>query len=284
MCLLVVLNASAGMAQDSVYYAVYTSKGKPVEIKTMIDGLEEQDIILFGELHNDQTLHKIQLLLAQKLSEKKPLMMGAEMLERHNQNLIDEYLQGIIDTTQLFKEADLWPNFKSDYLPLLDLAKEKNLPFVASNIPRTLAKIAAFNSINYLDSIATDSIRLLMNPFPFEMNNKVKPYKELIKSDFGASHGMDTKKIVAAQALKDATMAHSICKNLEDTKLFLHYNGDFHSKDFGGIVYWLNHYTSKKLEIGVISTVESDNLEFKKDWKKQADYIIVVLKDGPKSY
>jgi uncharacterized iron-regulated protein len=271
-------------AQDSTYYALYNSKGKQVGIATMIEELAEQDIVLFGELHNDQTLHELQLTVAQRLNDKKRLMFGAEMLERHNQSLIDEYLQDIIDTSHLFEEADLWPNFKSDYLPLLDFAKEKKAPFIATNIPRTLAKIAAFKNIKYLDSIRTDTLNSLMCPFPFSLPEKAKPYKELIKSDFGASHGMDTRKIVAAQALKDATMASSILELYNSERIFLHFNGDFHSKDHGGIAYWLNFYSDKKLDISVISSVESNSLDFKKEWKKQGDFIIVVLENGPKSY
>jgi uncharacterized iron-regulated protein len=271
-------------AQDSTYYALYNFKGKQVGIATMIEELAEQDIVLFGELHNDQTLHELQLTVAQRLNDKKRLMFGAEMLERHNQSLIDEYLQDIIDTSHLFEEADLWPNFKSDYLPLLDFAKEKKAPFIATNIPRTLAKIAAFKNIKYLDSIRTDTLNSLMCPFPFSLPEKAKPYKELIKSDFGASHGMDTRKIVAAQALKDATMASSILELYNSERIFLHFNGDFHSKDHGGIAYWLNFYSDKKLDISVISSVESNSLDFKKEWKKQGDFIIVVLETGPKSY
>ena len=282
-CLLVLIFSLKGMAQGSTYYKVYTSKGKSISITTVIQELAERDIILFGELHNDQTLHELQLFIAQKLDEKKGIVLGAEMLERHNQSLIDEYLQGIIDTSHLFEEADLWPNFKSDYLPLLDFAKEKKAPFIATNIPRTLAKIAAFKNINYLDSIRTDSLNSLMCPFPFSLPEKAKPYKELIKSNFGTSHGMDTRKIVATQGLKDATMASSILEFYNSERIFLHFNGDFHSKDHGGIAHWLNFYSKKKLDISVISSVESNSLDFKKEWKKQGDFIIVVLENGPKS-
>ncbi len=264
-------------------YALYTAKGKEMSFKELVQQVSGKDIVLFGELHNDKTLHELQLKLTQHLAKDQRLMLGAEMLERHDQKVIDEYLQGIIDTSQLFNEATLWPNFKSDYLPLLAFAKRESIPFIATNIPRPLAKVAAFKNIAYLDSICTDSMRNLMVPFPFILPEKAVPYKELIKSDFGASHNMDTKKIVAAQALKDATMAHSILKNREAGYLFVHYHGDFHSKDFGGITHWLKT-ADKKLNVSVISSVEADDLSFQKDWKKQGDVIIVVKKSGPKSY
>lgn len=271
-------------AQDSTLFSIYNSKGKPVGIPAMLQILEDQEIILFGELHNDQTLHQLQLLISTQLNNSKKLVLGAEMLERHDQSLIDEYLQGIIDTSHLYKEADLWPNFKTDYLPLLDFAKENQLPFVASNVPRSLSKVAAFKSIGQLDSIRNDSINTLVCPFPFELPEKAKPYKELIKSDFGASHGMDTRKIVAAQALKDATMAFSILEYYQPGQLFIHFNGDYHSKDHGGIAHWIKTYSDKKMDVSVISSVESTNLKFNKEWKKQGDFIIVVLEKGPKSY
>ncbi len=266
------------------YFAIYNAKGKPVKCSVLVESFNLKEIVLFGELHNDSSLHVLELEITKKLAEKNDVVLGAEMLERHDQAIIDEYVQGIIDTTTLFKEASLWPNFKTDYLPLVDLARSQKRTFVATNIPRSLAKVAAFKSVEHLDSIATDSIKDLVAPFPFELPEKAKPYKALIKSDFGASHGMDTKKIVAAQALKDATMAESILKNWEKGQLFIHYNGDFHSIHHGGIGHWLRAYSNEKLDIGVISAVESKTLDFDKEWKKQGDFIIVVLDSAPKSY
>lgn len=274
------------IAQEEGNYAIYNSKGKPASFDEMVSEISLSQVILFGEIHNDETVHKLQYKVGASLLSQGKITFGAEMLERHNQGLIDEYIQGLIDTTTLFSEADLWPNFKTDYLPLLDIAKEKECTFIATNIPRNLAKLAAKKSVSRVDSLVgtSDSISALTSPFPFVLPSKKPPYKELIKSDFGASHGMDTRKIVEAQALKDATMAHSIVQNLQDGQHFLHIHGDFHSKDRGGITYWISEYSEEKISVSVISTVESGDLKFKKDWKKQGDFILVVLESGPKSY
>ena len=37
--------------------------------------------------------------------------------------------------------ARLWNNFKTDYKPLVDFAKDNNLKFIATNIPRRFASL-----------------------------------------------------------------------------------------------------------------------------------------------
>lgn len=45
--------------------------------------------------------------------------------------------------------------------------------------------------------------------------------------------------LVAAQALKDATMAHFIARHGAAGRLFLHFNGVYHSQRRGGICWYL---------------------------------------------
>lgn len=71
-------------------------------------------------------------------------------------------------------------------------------------------------------------------------------------------HADDLKvmNFISAQAVKDATMAESIINNLEPGKTFVHYNGNYHSKEYGGI-YWYLKQRNPNLKIAVISVFES---------------------------
>ena len=48
-----------------------------------------------------------------------------------------------------------------------------------------------------------------------------------------------TPNLPKAQAAKDATMAHFILKNFDPNKLFLHFDGSYHSDNYEGIVWWI---------------------------------------------
>ncbi len=67
--------------------------------------------------------------------------MGMEMFEADDQIVLQEYGQGIIEEKHLLKEAKVWDNYKTDYRPLIEFAREKKLPVTATNIPRRYASL-----------------------------------------------------------------------------------------------------------------------------------------------
>ena len=54
------------------------------------------------------------------------LVLGSEMLEVDDQLVIDEYLAGII-LKNLHLSVKYGPNFKTDYLPILNFAKDQSI-------------------------------------------------------------------------------------------------------------------------------------------------------------
>jgi hypothetical protein len=90
-----------------------------------------------------------------------------------------------------------------------------------------------------------------------------------------------------AQAIKDATMAHFILKNLNDGYVFFHINGSYHSENHEGIVWYLKEYNKRnatELKILTITTVEQADLdELEKDNLGKADFIICVPEDMTKT-
>ena len=67
-----------------------------------------------------------------------------------------------------------------------------------------------------------------------------------------------------AQAIKDATMAHSIFMYLQPSQTVIHYNGSYHSDRYMGIIWYLNKY-SPGLKIATITTVIQDDIDKMKD-------------------
>ena len=79
--------------------------------------------------------------------------MGAEMFERDNDAQLQDYLAKRITKKQLDSSARLWNNYKTDYAPLVDYARDHNIPFVATNVPRRYASLVSRGGLHALSLI-----------------------------------------------------------------------------------------------------------------------------------
>lgn len=147
-------------AQDKPAYQLFNKEGKAVKYKKLLSAAEQADVIFFGELHNNPVAHWLQLELARGIFEEKEkgLVMGAEMFEADDQILIDEYFSGTINTKAFEDEARLWKNYQTDYKPLLEFAREKELRFIATNIPRRYANLTFREGFEALDSLSAEGV------------------------------------------------------------------------------------------------------------------------------
>ncbi len=90
--------------------------------------------------------------------------------------------------------------------------------------------------------------------------------------------------IPKAQAIKDATMAYYILQNWKKGKVFIHYNGSYHSDHFEGIVWYLRQ-SKPDLRILTISSVEQDDPDtLAKENLDLADFILVIPSSMTKTY
>jgi uncharacterized iron-regulated protein len=55
-----------------------------------------------------------------------------------------------LDQKQLDSTARLWKNYKTDYKPLVDFAKENYFDFIATNMPRRYASVWFLKKIWWL--------------------------------------------------------------------------------------------------------------------------------------
>ncbi len=272
------------MKGDKQAYKIFNADGKSVKYKNLLKDAIEADVVFFGELHNNPISHWLQLELTKDVfaGKQSNLVLGAEMFESDNQLILDEYLSGQIKTKNFEDEARLWNNYKTDYKPLVEFAKEKNLPFIATNIPRRYASLVNKKGFEGLDSLSNEAKKWIA-PLPVNYDPEVNCYKSMIEM-MGGMGGHVTANIPKAQAIKDATMAHFILENRSEGKTFLHYNGSYHSDDFEGIVWWIKQ-AKPDLNILTITTVEQDTISaLSEESFGVADYIIAVPSDMTKTY
>ncbi|MCB0400979.1 MAG: ChaN family lipoprotein [Flavobacteriales bacterium] len=269
---------------DKDAYQIFDQNGKKIDYDKLLKEISEADIIMFGELHNNPIIHWLQFEVTKDIYSQynEFLALGAEMYEADNQLVINEYLGGHLDYKTLEKEAKLWPNDNTDYRPLLDFARENQLTFVATNIPRRYAAMVhkegfrAFNDLN-------DEAKKYIAPIPFEYDDKLPGYANMIKMMGG--HGNNkVENMARAQASKDATMAHFILKNWTKGKTFIHYNGAYHSMNYEGIVWYLKK-ANPDLKVATIHAVEqADISELAEENKSTAHYIIAVPETMTKTH
>ena len=231
---------------------------------------EKADVVLFGEYHNNPIAHWLQRTLIKDLQPKRPLILGAEMLERDNQEALDRYLQGAIDQKGLDTLARLWSNYKTDYKPLVDFAKKHQRPFVATNIPRRYANLVYKKGLQALDTLpAIERPWLVRLPFPYD--GSLSQYVQMKKM---ARH--DTENLPLAQAIKDATMAESILAHLKPATLFVHFNGSYHSDYFQGIYWYLKRERPDLRILTIATTTQAELRRLDKQSRGRADFILVV--------
>jgi uncharacterized iron-regulated protein len=259
-------------------YRLYDKEGKQVAYDKTIDSLAEAEVVLFGELHDNALIHHMQISMTEDLFKKRKggLILGAEMLEADNQLILDEYLAGVILHRQLVAEAKVWDNYEADYSVLVDFAKEHGLKFIATNIPRRYASLVSREGISALEGLSGEAKQYIA-PLPIAVDLATPGYREMMGMNLDMGHGMRTnpENLVAAQAVKDATMAYFIMKNRTATQLFCHFNGVYHSRNYGGI-YWYLKQAAPRLTILTLSSVEGEHLEFQDEYKGLGDFILVV--------
>lgn len=150
------LTATLGWAQEKNAYTLFDAQGNRVDYTQMMDVLERQDVVFIGEIHNCPIAHWMEYEIVKDLYDRHGdrLMIGAEMFERDNQLILDEYLAGMITPERFNAEAKLWPNYKTDYSPIVEFAKEHKIPFVATNVARRYANMVAKGGFEALDGLS----------------------------------------------------------------------------------------------------------------------------------
>ena len=241
----------------------------------MVEAATGADIVLFGEHHTNPISHWLQIELTKALHEEKgeDLVLGAEMFEADNQLILNEYLSELITETKFEEEARLWKNYKTDYKPLVLFAKEQNLAFIATNIPRRYANSVFKQGVSVLDELSEEALSYIA-PLPLDYDTSLNCYKQLIHGSGMGGHG--SINMADAQAIKDATMTHFILENWTPGKLFIHYNGAYHSDEYESMNWFLKR-ANPDLNIVTISTVTQDDVsELEEESQGKADFIICV--------
>lgn len=263
-----------------VAYKIYDAKGKKVSYKKMIKTLLKEDVVFFGELHNSSIAHWLEYEVATSLLKERSLVMGMEMFEADQQKFIDLYLKDSIPFHTFKDSVELWPNFATDYQQLLDLANDKGLPLVATNVPRRYARQVHYGGLDTLDHLWEEE-KVWMAPQPMPFDIELPTYQKILKMMSGHHGG---ENLVKAQAIKDATMAYFITQNIQEGTTFLHFNGGFHTDYHEGIIWYLSQYNPDLTHASITTVVQNDIYSLDEEHLGKADFIICIDENVTNSY
>ena len=296
--LLLLCLALTAFHADKPAYQLYTSSLKATTYAKLLRQATEADVVLFGELHNNPICHWLELELTKDLQAQKKgnLVLGAEMFETDNQAALSQYVQGQTTDKEFTKQTRLWPNYETDYKPITEFAREQHIPFVATNVPRQYARLVSRQGLAALDTLPA-AAKQQMAPLPLTVDLTLPGYKGMMEMMKDPAHGMGnttgnphsdqtdmTANFARAQAIKDATMAYFIEKNRKTGQTFLHFNGDYHSKNFDGIVWYLRQQ-QPGLKILTISSIEVPDAEKPATENRNlGDFVLAIPGDMTKTY
>lgn len=282
---------SAQTSETTPKYAIFDGKGNPATVAQILDAARQADVVFLGEQHDDTTAHAMQLeifrLAVEKYSKERKVALSMEMFERDVQTVLNEYLNGLITETQFLAGSRPWGNYKTDYRPLVEFAKEKKLEVIAANAPRRY--------VNMVSRLGRDSLKGLseqakewLAPLPYGDPSEVytKKFNALMSAGGDPAAANPHTPIIFSQALWDATMAHSIARSLKKNKreLVVHLNGAFHTEGRLGTVEQLLRYRPKARVIVVTMRYENDFKTFDKAKHTDlGDFVILTDSKAPRS-
>jgi len=271
---------------EPIHYKIYsTATQKTAAVADIINNMAKADVLFFGEEHNDSTGHMLELELFKQLAQQYPgkTALSMEMFTTDCQLVLNEYLNGLIREKSLISDARTWPNYK-DYRPMVELAKQSQIPIVAANAPSRYTNMVTRGGLNSLQQLDAKA-RGYLPPLPID--TAAGAYYDKFVKIMGGHSAMAGMQIYQSQNLWDATMGWSIAqfyKKHTDFKI-MQINGGFHSEEKMGAVAQLKKYAPKArvITIGAYADDNFDNPDWSK-FSKLADYIILTDPKLSKSF
>ena len=269
MAMLCLGAGAAGAAQFSD-----AQNGKNLTAAQLASKLQKYDVVFFGEYHDQSEMHQYELELLKAMYKAKgaKLALSMEMFEVDNQSKLNNFLADTLSEENFLAASRPWPNYRTDYAPLVNFAKEKKMPVIAANVPRFLAAHVAKNNASTEGVEAQYQQWLPKHTYAPEGAYKDKFYAQM--SSPAAPMKMPPQRLAAvyaAQCLKDDKMAESIAAfaDAHQNMQILHINGCFHSDAHLGTAQKLEALRPE-LKVAVITPLERKQ----KGEKPAGDFVV----------
>ncbi|MGH1469107.1 MAG: ChaN family lipoprotein [Bdellovibrionales bacterium] len=270
---LIIFFLSISSAYGAIFNGHDLSKSSLQEITSSI---EPGDVLIVGELHDNQGHHDNQLAIIKALTEQSPesnIHLGMEFLNYTDQWHIYKYLNNTYSEEDFLKAVN-WasPDSFRFYSPSINTVKENGGNVLGLNIPRAITSKVAKNGIDSLDK---RDLALLPHPTLYGNEN----YYERFYGAVGGGHVPDEKIVnyFWAQSIWDDVMSETsinfMQRNPED--ILVIFIGDFHVNYGGGLpdIFKRKGFESVKT---ISQTTTGDEIKPHEKYGVRADWIWVT--------
>jgi uncharacterized iron-regulated protein len=220
-----------------------------------------------------------------------PITVAMEMFERDTQPFVDDYLAGKISEAEFLKASRPWPNYATDYRPIVEFAKAKGWRVIAGNVPRKYASQVGRGGLAVLDKLPKNERSYIAAEIDAPRDDYFKRFSETMSAHPGSSAEKKSiaeeremlERFYQAQCVKDETMAESLASVYSTTTaprpLIVHFNGAFHS-DFRLGTAARVRKRLEKARVEVVSIVPLEQLDAIKtdDYRRRGDFVVFALR------
>jgi uncharacterized iron-regulated protein len=244
------------------YQLMDSSNSAPLSLAALAPKLADRDVIFIGEFHGNHASHLLEAQLQALLYQQRPQqILSMEQFERHQQALLNRYLDGEIGEAYLINEAPAWENYAGSYRPLVEFAKQHLLPVVAANAPGDIVRCIGRHGDAYINRLPSDERGwIAVTPFA-DIPEYAERFQDWMQTVRHLSEEQAHNSYLA-QLTRDNTMAESIANALQahPGSQLIHINGTFHSQNALGTVAALKRLRPA-LKIAVITPIHVDSLQ-----------------------
>ncbi|MEC7814956.1 MAG: ChaN family lipoprotein [Pseudomonadota bacterium] len=259
--------------------------GEVISLAQAADALADADVVVVGEYHSHPASHLLQADLQSALYRQNPdQILTMEQFELDHQADLNAYLAGDTGETEMIEDTGAWDNYRGSYRPLVEFARQHELPVIAANAPGDIVRCVGRQGADYLATLPPEQ-RATLPEYPFQ---DTPAYREKFVAAIAGSHGSESAElsgrmlnIYHAQLLRDTTMAARIAEahRQHPRHQILHTTGTFHSEERLGTVAALQAL-APELTIRVISPVfwpEGETTLALESHRKAGDLLYAVL-------
>lgn len=310
------MQAGREVTVTDVNYRIYTGAGNPATLADIVQATEDTDILFIGEGHGDPVGHYLEARILEALHDRytrdgelqRPLVLSLEMFEQDVQTVLDEYLAGLITERHFLSASRPWPGYQTDYRPLIEFARTNGLPVIAANAPRRYVNRVSRLGPDALDDLSA-AAKEWLPPLPY--GEATPAYREKFHRFFvdvtgadvfvhdgengedaemqnlelsetaKAKREKDFDRLLSAQSLWDAAMAHAIGRVIrrQPESLILHISGKFHSEEGLGIPEHVDDYQPGTKFRTVVMDTSENFTAFDPAYEGRGDFVILTDPD-----
>ncbi len=199
--------------EPSVGQVLHLPTGVFVEEPQMLQAVADARIVYVGETHDNPAAHRLQLAVLRTLAERYPgqVALGMEMFTPSQQPALDRWVAGELSEKEFLKTSRWYQVWRMDfdlYRPLLDFARQQQIPVIGLNAEKALVRKVAQSDLAELAESDQANLPQMDMTDPYQ--------RALVEAIFGG-HSQGSSQLdgfVRAQTLWDETMAANVAAYL----------------------------------------------------------------------